>query len=372
MIYGRRFLQFNDLVFDSYDMIDYRDTQVDMTTKIVRHNLSFTHGIYSPNKSGSMLFEPITVSITLYLSLAKLPCDYRELYRQYAISELVKPGKLWAVNNNQLMWAYAKLSNIAEINSGRKHTLEFNLSFLLPEGVWHKANAQKTFLREYDPCNFMDCTKLKKYDPCFEEKKKEDFNCCTDCVGEKKEVTKFNCNCGECDIVTKDMSLCFNKDLLQKVFDPCNDYGFQIVYDCKKGQEYFGNKFLGQKFCQKDTCSGVIAGIMYADTDIPTRDFTLTLHGHFKNPAITINDNTNVIEGDWEDNKGVLTIKNGTAYYRKDDCCPDEPVPASSWIAPQGQMYGWELTAGDNRLIIHTNSCCGIACAYMQVDGKSI
>lgn len=371
MIYGRRFLQFNDLVIDSYDMIDYRDTQIDMTTKLVRHNRSFGDGIYMPIKNGRVFFEPITVSLTLYLSMVKLPCNYRRLYKQFTISQLTKPGKLWAVVNNELVWAYAILSNLSEVNSGRKNTIEVNISLLLPEGVWHKASPFKTFLKDYDVCNFMECTDLKIYDPCLDERRK-DGDCCVDCGGTDKELTSFVCNCCECDTICKEMSLCYRKDLLQKVFDPCDDNGFQIVYDCKKGQEFFGDEYLGQKICAKDSCSGVIAGIFYADTDISTREFTLILHGYFKNPAITINGNTNVIEGEWENEKGVLTIKNGTAYYRKDDCCPDEPVPAGSWSVPEGQQYGWEIEPGDNRLIIHTNSCCGRACAYMQVDGKSI
>lgn len=372
MQYHRRYLQFNDLVIDSYDMIDESVIQTDASTKITQINRSFGHGVYSPNKSHGVFFEPMTVSLTLYLSVSKLPCDYRPFYRRFAISEISKPGKLWAVVNNELIWAYAKLANYSEVKSSRRDTVEINISLFLPEGVWHKADKQKTFLRDYDVCTFMDCYGFKDLDPC-EQHKKLDGDCCTDCGMTKDEVVNFTCNCCECDTICKDMALCYCKDLLQEVYDPCSANGFHIVYDCDKAHEFFGDVYAGQKFCEKDVCSGVIAGILYADTDIPTSDFTITLHGHFVNPAITINDNTNVIKGDYEDDRGVLTIKsNGDVYWRKSDCCVDELVDVANWTVPEGNRYRWTLNPGNNRLIIHTNSCCGITCAYVQVDGLTM
>lgn len=372
MIYHRRYLQFNDLVLDSYDMIDERIIQTDVSTKISQQDRTYGNGVYSPDKRSYLFTEAINVSMTLYLSMAKLPCDKRPLYRRFVLSELIKPGKLWAVVNNELVWAYAKMTNWAEVNSDRRETIEINLSFLLPEGVWHKADMQRTFLRDYDVCTFMDCTDFKETDPCENDRLKSG-DCCADCGGRDADLIDLSCNCCECDTLCKEMALCYRKELLQKVFDPCNASGFQIVYNCGKAQEFFGDVYLGQKFCEKEACSGLIAANMYANTDIPTSGVDIVLHGHLYNPAITINDNTNIIKGDFEDENGILTIKsNGDVYYRKSDCCEDELLGADAWQIPEGNRYGWELNPGNNRLIIHTNSCCGRACAYVQVDGLTL
>lgn len=371
MIYKRRYVQFNDLVFDSYDMTDESEISTDMSTKIVQNDYTFTHGAYSPNKHDYMLFEAATVDLTLYLTMTKLPCDKRPFYRQMAIGELVRPGRLWAVVNNELVWAYAKVSNFSEINSVYRDTIELNVSFLLPEGVWHKADGLKTFLRPYDPCDFMDCYGFGRFDPCRSARVREG-SCCIECGGQKN--TYIDCTCCDCTVLSPDWALCLNKDRLQRVFDSCaHGMDFQIEYNCAKAQEFFGDDYLGQRFCAKDSCSDIIAGSIYADTDIPTASFDIILHGRMKDPEITINDNTNVIEGDYSEYDGVMTIKsNGDVYYRHSDCCDDELIPPVNWKVPAGNEYGWTLRPAANKFIVYTNACCGMICAYVQVDGLTI
>lgn len=371
MIYGKRYVQFNNLVIDSYDMISETDTNVSF--KYTSHDRTYGHGKYAPLKRNYMFTDEIKVSLTLKLHTKKLPCDQQKFYRTFALSELVKPGKLWAVQNGELIWAYAVLTQYGEVDVWRKDLITITADFTLPEGVWHKADKQKTFLRPYDVCSFMDCYDFRELDPCAEDRRLSG-DCCETCGAILTEIKDAGCDCCFCDSLDKEMALCYMKEDLLKAYGQCDDgIDFQIVYNCQKGQEFFGNDYLGQKFCEKEACSGVIAGLIYSETDIPTSNYTIILHGHFKNPAITINRNTNVIEGDWENENGILTIHgNGDVYYRKDDCCEDELVSASAWKIPEGMNYGWELHAGNNRLVIHTNSCCGRTCAYIQIDNLTI
>ena len=103
MIHGRRYVQFNNLVIDTYDMVDRTDT--DTSFKYTSHDKTFGHGKYAPFKRDYMFAEEGSVSMTLTLHTKKLPCNERPHYRKMAISELNKQGKLWAVQNGELIWA---------------------------------------------------------------------------------------------------------------------------------------------------------------------------------------------------------------------------------------------------------------------------
>ena len=355
MIYERRYVQFNDLVIDGYDMISESDS--DVSFKYVSHEKTFGNGSYVPFKKDHVFTEEGSVSLTLKLHMKKLPCEQRPLYRQMAMSELVRPGKLWAVQNNELVWAYAVLTNKGEQNSYAADKIVLSVDFRLPEGIWHKADKQKTFLQDYNVCTFMDCYDFKVYDPCK--------SCC-----ECEEVFDVACNCCICDTICKEMALCYNTDRLQSAYEPCDGgVDFHIVYDCIKGQEFFGDYYLGQKFCTGDSCSGVIAGLVYGITDIPTDSFVLTIHGKMKDPEITINGNTNVLKGEYD---GTLTIRpNGEALFSNDDCCEGTLIDVNKWVVPKNMNYGWMIYPGNNRLVINTNMCC-TSCAYVDIDGITV
>lgn len=359
MIYERRYVQFNDLVIDGFDMIS--ETESDVSFKYVSHDRTYGHGSYAPFKQNYVFANERSVSLTLHLYMKKLPCHKRPFYRQMAISELSKPGKLWAVVNNELTWAYAVMTNFGEQNSFRNDVLTINVDFTLPEGVWHKTDPQKTFLQDYDVCSFMDCYDFREHDPCAE-------GCC-DCLNEKD----YGCDCCICNDVCEGMALCHNKERLQNAFGVCEDVDFHIVYNCLKAQQFFGDEYLGQKFCTGDECDGIIAGQLYANTDIPTTDIDIILHGQMIDPAITINGNTNIIKGDFSEYDGIMTIKaNGEVWYRQDDCCEESLVAADAWNIPKNNEYGWTLYPGNNRFVVHTNVCCGVQCAYVQVNGLTI
>ena len=71
MIYDRRYVQFNDLVIDGYDMIS--TTESDQSFKYISHERTYGHGNYAPFKADYVFTNESTVSIDLRLHFKKLP-----------------------------------------------------------------------------------------------------------------------------------------------------------------------------------------------------------------------------------------------------------------------------------------------------------
>jgi len=167
------------------------------------------------------------------------------------------------------------------------------------------------------------------------------------------------------------MALCKNLDALQSWYG-C-DVRYKVVYDCTRAERWKHDKYLGQRLCVADICdSAVIAGQIYSDTEIPQGDVTIILHGKMTNPWIKINDNTNIIEGEYD---GTLIIKpNGDVYYTEDDdCCDGELLDPSVWSIPEGNNWGWEIQPGNNSVVIYLNNCCvGSSCAWFQYDSIAL
>lgn len=344
MYFYRKFLQFNDLVFDEVDMLSADSSPASFRTNGTPRNRG---GDYSPSKSPWGIPDSTNVSMTIKLNLKKLPCEMRKYYRNFAVTQLTKEGKLWAIQGDTLVWAFAKLTSIDEVIDDKKFLVEFDVSFYLPEGVWHKADKQRTFLQPYDRCEYLDCYKYKDVDPCA-----------TDCCG--CETNEGGCEC--CDCVEEDYALCFHKEDLDGFYAKC-DNPYHIVYDCAAAESFFGESLtnpMGQRFC---TDCGVIAGTLYSDTDIPTQGIKIRIHGTVKNPSITINGVTNTINGEYTD---LIIHEDGEITS---DC---DRVSIDKWIKPLGQEYGWTIYPGNNRILIHPNVCCGVVCAYIEVDSLTI
>lgn len=353
MIYERRYVQFNDLVFDGFDMISDWDGEVSF--KGSSTEISYGHGSYRPFKRNYLYVSERNVSMTITLNMRKLPCDQRRFYVRFAAEELAKPGKLWCVKNGELLWAVAAADSISENFSGSQDKLVYNINFVIPGGIWYKADKQKTFLTPWNVCAFMDCKGYKVIDNC---------NCCDNCTDKLIQNTDCACCCD--DAITEGMMLCHHLDDMDKFYG-C-EVPYQIVYDCDKAMCFNKEKHLGQRICVQDICdAGVIAGSLYSETEIPTEDVGLVITGNMVNPWITINDNTNIITGEYD---GTLFIEpSGDVYYQKNDCCEPELVDATVWTIPEGNTYGWTINPGNNTVSVYTNTCCpGASCIYVQYD----
>ena len=365
MIYQRRYLQYNDLVFDGYDMIS--DFNSEVSFKGSSTSYSYRHGSYRPFKNSYLYVNERQVNMTITLKLKKLPCEYREYYVQFALEELSKPGILWSVKNGEILWAVAVTENVSEVINHRKDIFEIDVNFVIPGGIWHKADKQRTFVLPYDVCLFMECKGYKTLYPCLTL---ENADCCESCV-EKAIEEKEDCHCCCVNDITEDMALCHHLDDIP-LFYTC-DTPFQLIIDCEKAEKFNKDSYFGQKLCTNSICdSAVIAGRIYSETDVPTDDVDVIIQGKMKNPWIKINGNTNIIMGEYD---GALKIKsNGDVYYTKGDGCRcEELLDPSVWVVPTGNEYGWTINPGNNSIVVYLNDCCqGAACVWIDSDSITL
>lgn len=356
MRYDRRYVQFNDLVFDHVDMISADDLTISF--KRTDTPYTFRHGSYVPHRSRYLLAEASNFSMTIFLKMKKLPCEVRKYYADFAKTQLAQVGRLWAVSNNKLIWAWAELRSFGEAQNTKKDTLEFDVDVYLPEGVWHKADPKKTFLHPWDVCDFMLCYSYKDTDSC---------DCCTTCG----EVNDAGCICCECNGLTEDMALCHHQDDLQGYYGCTSE--FRIVYDCEAAERLFDSisDYQGQKMC---TETGVISGLLYSTTNLESDYIRIRIHGHVKDPRITINGNTNIITGEYDN---LIINPDGSVEYWEDDCCEHTVADVGVWVVPrdEGMTYGWTIRPGNNSVLIETgyccdcgDDCCYATCAYFETD----
>lgn len=333
----RYIIQFNEFVFQ-------RAVEVESPTAFKDDVISYTytHGGYSP---GKVLAEVGRLAITVKLVPSELPCDMRPYYTGFFKSQMATPGKLWAIDDGVLLWTNAKINNISRVQG----TNDYDVEFVLLEGIWHKANLQRTFIKPWDVCTFMDCYRFQTIQPCETE---QDSDCCK-CVDSPHPT---GCDCCECHALSKEMALCYHLDEL-KDFKPCEP-SFQAVFSCDGAERYFDE--FGQKLC--GTCD-VITGNVYSDTDIPTNGITIRFKGKVHNPYIEINGNGNGIKGDYRNLviKPDGTIMNG---------CMKCDLDAADWVVPAGHDYGWTMHQGYNRVLIE--NCCGSACVWIETDAITV
>lgn len=414
MIYTRRYVQYNDLPFDNYEMLRSWD---DTTVKFKQDSSQYTfkHGSYTVFKSEEMLVEETNVSMTVLLEMQRLACDKASYYRKFVLNEFSKPGKLWAVQNGELVWAYAYPSSMSEASSvSVANGIQIDIDFTLYEGIWHKANAFTTFLEPYDICELFEYKTTPNQ--CEEYNKRKNFDCCIDCIPDLTKKDRGTCECkeiteevenpcgckDECgNIITSTVVVgkecdCKCKELVESkptLFDEtcgcdcgknsnrknlcevnmslfygqsgCSTTGYKIVEDCSVWERESGEP-IGTKF-RAEACSNYLSGKVYSNTDVNTTDYEIIVTGTFHNLYIEVNGNGNVIEGDYS---GSLKVRgDGTAWILNGDCGWEE-LPVSSITIPEGNELGYTFTPEWNQFKIDAGECdCNeTLTAYINID----
>ena len=351
MRYDKTYIQMNALVFDEVISDGYQSS-----FKTFESEYGSSHGSYFPQKRKGGLLRASSVTMTLIFRMRTLPCEIRPFFPDFVKEQLTTQGKLWAVQNGTLIWAHAVAITLYDRVNNFNDTLEVDVEFYIPEGVWHKADKQRTFLVDYDPCELMECYEFQEIRPCFD----------TDCCKCGQPIGACTCDC--CDQVSKDDALCYNLD---KIKDFTCSADFRVIYDCEAAERFFSDflsdERMGQKFCS--TCGEMIAGQFYSETVIPTDMVKITMKGKFKNPYIEINGNGNYIKGEYD---GILEVYgDGKAYFSVDGCMECDALPVSTWIIPEGMEYGWTVFPRKNRIIVDGGSCCTY-CIWVEVDALTI
>jgi len=359
MFQVRKYVQFNDLVIDSYDMLASADLSGGFKTTTIP--FSFTHGSYAPLKGREQFATEQSLSMTLNLNTKKLSCDQREFYKRYVQQNLLKVGRLWAVEGSQLLWTHAFVRDFSETYALEKHIVHIDIDLVLYEGVWHKADPRRTFLQPYDVCRFEEIHRFRDPLAC---------DCCLDCL-----TTESHCpSClSDCEFLNAENSLCdMQADVISAFYNQCGD-SFRIIHNCEAGFKIWGAEWmLGHKLCKADLCKHLIAGEFYSDTLLDSRNVTITLIGRFENPRITVNGNTMVIKGEFG---GRLTLNpSGDMFYEPDECCPSmsRMHPINDLHIPKGNIFGFVVRNGMNQVLVETNNCCDPVCIFIKEERITI
>ncbi|MCB5951821.1 hypothetical protein LI951_07070 [Enterococcus sp. BWT-B8] len=358
-ILTRKYIQFNDLVIDNYDMLQSAD--LSGSFKATTADYSHGHGSYAVFKARQHLSAEQSLSMSLKLDTRKISCEQQKFYKDYIFLNILKPGKLWAIEGEQLLWTNAFVKDFSETYAMEKYSVTIDIDLVLYEGIWHKADPRKVFLQPYQACNFAECLDFREEDECTD--------CCVSCVKPMKQPCA-KCLC-ECDFLSEEFSLCgLKKELTQHFYSQCGD-SYKIIYNCEAGKKIWGEeKMLGHKICKLDNCKNIIAGQFYSHTLVDTENIIITLIGSMKDPLITLNGNTMQILGEYT---GKLTLTaSGEIYYLEDECCKEMVIDINNLIIPEGSTFGFIVHQGTNGIIVETNNCCDMTCIYVKEDNVTI
>ena len=359
-ILTRKYVQFNDLVIDNYDMLASADLSGGFKTATI--NYSFGHGSYASFKARQQFSIEQSLSMTLRLDTRKLTCDQRKFYKKYILLNIMKPGKLWAIEGEQLLWTNAFVKDFSETYALEKHVTHIDVDLVLYDGVWYKADSRKTFLQPYSLCNFGEFFDFRETDECFD--------CCVSCIPTNRPCPKC---LADCEFLTAENSFCeLKSDIAEAFYSQCGET-YRIIYNCSAGERIWGEeKMLGNKLCKQGVCHTIIAGQFYSDTVVDSRDVTVTIIGSVRNPIITINGNSMQVIGEFD---GRLTLtSNGEIFHQPDECCAalDVEVDINKLVIPEGNTFGFLVHSGMNQVLVETNNCCDMVCVFIKAGRLTI
>lgn len=347
----KRFVQFNDIVFDSFDMVTSSELKVSTKTKTQEY--SYGHGSYVKFPRPSLFLTEQDIGLTVNFIYSKYNKEDRPHLKDFIKSNLMKAGKLWAIEGDRLLWAYAYVTDYSEPYELYKGEMSINIDFKVYEGVWHVADRKKTFLVPYDTCRVFDCGDWQ-----YEDTECDD--CCVNCP--PQQLGNCSCLC-DCDSLGKENTLCaMGKDALHD-FLSCKK-SFHIAYSCSRANKLWGDEeLLGKRLCKADSCLDTIAGKFYSQTVIDTNKVDVTLKGKFQDPTITINDTKVTILGEYD---GILKINDSfDVMFTEDECCEYEDVDLDKVVVEND--YQFTVHHGENRVIVE-GICCHMACVFVHVD----
>ena len=346
----RRYVQFNDLVIDSADMLS--SASYKQNSKTESEEYSYGHGSYVNFKSPQQFLTEGDLSLTISVDYRKYRREERKFLKDFIKLNLIKPGRIWAIEDNKILWAYAYVTDFSEEYEKYKGHLSVDIDLKLFEGVWHITDPRRTYLIPYSTCDFLECYDFRDIEDCQD--------CCVACKKPMEEdCASCLCHCGD---LVKENSLCVLSKKIIDDFMRCGE-SFLLVYDCKRSEDFFGKDSYGKRIFKSDVCKSTIAGQFYSGTILDTTDVDIRLEGSFTDPIIEINRNKIQLLGDYN---GIITIdRTGTVMYSKGECCPFEEVDLNNVNILDD--FQFTVHHGMNSAIVK-NSCCQMASIYIYVD----
>lgn len=315
----RRYIQFNDLVFDGTESVQV-NTSESYAAKLDEMSYTFKSGSYVPVRKDGLIYESTEVGLVLHIPTLRWSAKQIKAHQNFILTQLTRPGKLWAIDpGGELIWAHAipkTLEPASDWSIGYGGHINIQVTFLLYEAVWHKADPARTFLVDYEMCDFV--TVLGS---CFQN---------VACPNACELVTP------ECDSCHGDIEYdfyhalcCLQDDIMHEFYNLCKSK-WRIVWNCEAGYELFGADYmLGTPFCQQvlpDCELKVLVASFFSDSVLLTRDITITLVGDFKDPIIYVNNRKLSLAGEWKGytminlSKGLVYNATSAAKLHIEDC----------------------------------------------------
>lgn len=307
----RRYIQFNDLVFLGRKSIDEQTESISLRES--KTSRTFANGSYVGNVSDKSLIDSNTISLKIALRTNNWSEEHIQAHYDFIIEQLLTPGKLWAVNTGlQLIWCNAYVTSIQASKDWvvtDDDYLVFKVEFDNPDAVWYKADDAKTFLDDYDNCDFLDMK--------------------ASCLGKSRHCCNGLPNCNliceccenDCDDINGMIDMCTaqnNIEIMNDFFHECNSK-WRVVYNCSKNKCGMSLKdYYKHSIC--DNCvNEVMSGSFISDTVLDSHKWSIALDGKFKDPVVRINDVDYKIKGEYN---GVLTAnyKGEIRYATSLDC----------------------------------------------------
>lgn len=341
----RRFVQYNDLVFDGTESINSAPSE-SISTKYSSTEYLLKHGSYVSTQSQQVLLKDDKITIDLAISTIDWDMDIVQAHVDFIKEQLVTRGKLWAIDTGGiLIWAEVILDSYTptyEWSIRDDGYIVFSVEFTNPSCTWKKADGHTTWFMPYELCSY-----TAMLANCF---KNAD---CDSCTNPAENLQGF---CSSCDALCCDLddavSLCeMRGDIEKDFFEKCNSK-WRIVHNCQLGRDAFGDeKLWGQAFC--DVCiDGTFVQRFYADTAIESKNVTVTLQGKFKDPEIFINGDSVILEGEYD---GFIQISSkGQVTYFSDMEMPEcqERNRVSNSKLTLCTKRWWRVHRGDNEIFV--------------------
>jgi|GEM_PF-6688817 len=197
-------VQFNELVFNHTAYID-QQPEIATEFKVSKNTFANFHGDYSPERCGPRKVNSKQFDVTVMVDKNKFPCEDREVIEQFVLDNFFSVGRLWAIQGDILLWSLAKVLTVSEGYDEKRGFLSFTVTFYLPEGIWHIADATATYFDDYHQCDVTDCyaaLERELCDCCLCNIKLAPIKRCPPCKGErlcdipKNKLSEVIGNCG--------------------------------------------------------------------------------------------------------------------------------------------------------------------------------
>lgn len=350
----KKYLQFNDLNFQNNNEVS--SASLSGGFKGETTEFSYGNGSYISFKNDELYTKEQKLSLTLTIDFSKFTylTNQEKHYIDWLYMNIKKSGKIWAVQGDTLLWAWAYVREWTEPYEVNRETFEIDLDITLWEGFWHRANIYTTFAVESLDCEFTSCVEF--LDPCSNLNKPCDW-----CSNEKKEERCQSYLC--CNHLAKNDGICsIDKKLF---YEECKN-AYQIIEDCDAGKKLYGDLTREIKLCKECEDDSFISGRFYSHSVIKTEKYELSIVGPAKNPSIEINGNIMTIEGDYP--YGMILDQSGEIIKVIDECGKTESVSPDKLKIEECHTFGFDIIHGWNSISVENEACCGADCMYIKTD----